>query len=167
MRNTSRVAWPLVTGLVVIAVMSCGQRRAFAKAESAYNSGRYQEAVEAFTAIASGQGESSEKAQLYLGFCHFKTGRHAEAVRAFEVLPQRFPQSEWADDAVYWVGRCYEDWGRPAQALIAYRRAVDMVPPSGKANMALRAREAIDMLEATPSVAPADTGGAQHASDSE
>ncbi len=153
--------WSLVVGLLLAAVVSCGQRRVFANAESKYNAGHYAEAVDAFTPIASGSGQLAEQAQLYVGFCHFKMGQHDQAVRSFEALSERFPESEWADDAWYWVARCYEDWGRTPEAIVAYEKALETIPPSGKANMALRAREAIDILEAAAPAVPGDTGGAE------
>ncbi len=161
MRDRPAVRRPLVAGLLLLVIAGCGQRQVFGKAERMYNSGHYGEAIQAFEPIAAGTGELAEKAQLYIGFANFKMGRHEQALRSFEELPARFPESEWADDAWYWAGRCYEDCGKTTEAITAYEKALETIPPSGKANMALRTREAIDMLEATSSGPSADTGGVQ------
>jgi TolA-binding protein len=142
----------LVATSLAVAVAGCGQRRVLSKAQNLYAAGRYEEAVTVFSSLADGKGKVAEQAQLYLGFSNFKMARHQEAIRQFELLPERFPESELADDAQYWIGRCFEDWGKPREALAAYRKALETIPPSGKANMALRAREAMDMLEEQTSV---------------
>jgi tetratricopeptide (TPR) repeat protein len=167
MINRPAATGTLVAGLALLVAMSCGQRREFAKAQSMYDSAHYGDALRAFEPIAAGSGEWAEKAQLYLGFSYFKMGRHEQAIRSFEALPERFPDSELADDAWYWAGRCSEDWGRASDAAVAYEKALATIPPSGKANMALRAREELDMLEAAPSAAPADTTGVRETTDRE
>ena len=53
------------------------------------------------------------------------------------------------------------------KSIAAYRNAAETVPPSVKANMALRASEAIDRLEAEWSAPPADSGGATAAAGNE
>ena len=155
----------LVIALSIAA--GCGGQRVLSKGQRLYDAGKYHEAIEVFRSLASDSSEIAEQAQLYLGFANFKLGRHGQAIDGFRAVTQRFPSSEWADDAFYWLGRCYEDWGKRDEAIAAYRNAAETVPPSGKANMALRASEAIDRLEAEWSAPPADSGGATAAAGNE
>ena len=51
-------------------------------------------------------------------------GRNAEKVLALEQLVQRYPRSEYADDALYQLGQTYQSLGRPQEALEPLRTIV-------------------------------------------
>jgi TolA-binding protein len=159
----ARMADNLLTKCLFIVVVlttaaGCGRQRVLSEGQKLYDAGRYHEAIEVLRPVASGEGEIAEQAQLYLGFANFKLGRHGRAVEQFRDVAERFPDSEYADDAFYWVGRCYEDWGRKGDAVAAYHQALETTPPSGKANVALRAAEAVERLHAELPKASVDSG---------
>jgi len=74
--------------------------------ECEYGLGRHEAAIRSFrTVLDMGGGAKHDDALLKLGVCYIKTGRRREARKAFELLLQRFPASEYAARAKEYLGR--------------------------------------------------------------
>jgi tol-pal system protein YbgF len=59
-------------------------------------------------------------------------GRFAESERAFESFLSRFPRSELADNASYWIGESRYSRGDLRGALVAFQRTVERYPTGNK-----------------------------------
>jgi len=63
----------------------------------------------------------------------FGRGSYDLALSGFEEFLQRFPESDLADNAQYWVGECQYSSGHLEQAVAAFERVVTDHPESDKA----------------------------------
>ena len=60
-------------------------------------------------------------------------GSYEMALAGFEEFLQRFPESDLADNALYWVGECHYSSGRLDQAIAAFDRVLVEHPQADKA----------------------------------
>jgi tol-pal system protein YbgF len=63
----------------------------------------------------------------------YMRGNYALAADGFAEYLRRFPDTELADNALYWIGECYDAQERPEDALNAFTRVLDEYPTSDKA----------------------------------
>ena len=80
---------------------------------------------------------ASERDLYSQGFEHLKERRYQEAKTAFSDLLRRYPQSEYADNARYWLGETYYVLREYPAALAEYDRLVELNPASAKVPGAL------------------------------
>jgi tol-pal system protein YbgF len=67
----------------------------------------------------------------------FKTGDYPGALRLFDAFLRAYPESEYADNARYWIGECYykqEDYER---AILEYEKVLQQYPKGDKVPHAL------------------------------
>lgn len=75
------------------------------------------------------QGEE----QTYLAaFELLKQGRYPEAIKGFDSFLQQYPQSDYADNAQYWLAEAYYVSRDFPQSLVNFQRLVDVYPQSSK-----------------------------------
>lgn len=67
----------------------------------------------------------------------FKKGDYPLALKQFEAFLRTYPQSEYADNAQYWVGECYQQQGDYERAILEYEKVVTKYPKGDKVPSAL------------------------------
>jgi tol-pal system protein YbgF len=112
-------------------------------------------------APSPGTGGGAEPAQLYQSaYIDFSKGNYVLAVSGFREFIRRFPDSDLADNAQYWIGeahfslaRTYATQGQPGkvgpaleQAVLDFRKVIVNYPRGDKAPTALY-KEALALLE--------------------
>lgn len=76
--------------------------------------------------------------EIYLqAFADYASGRFAEAIAGFESFLSRYPDSDYAGNAQYWLGECYYSLQQPALAAEAFGKVAAHYPQGGKAAEAL------------------------------
>ena len=73
--------------------------RLFQKGKAAIDAGRWDEAVQAFGAVASEKGAHADEALYWKAYALNKIARRAEALTALAQLRQAYANSRWQDDA--------------------------------------------------------------------
>lgn len=66
-------------------------------------------------------------------YADFSRGNYALAISGFEEYVSRFPESNLADNALYWIGECHFAEGRFDKAVEAFDRMLERYPDSDKA----------------------------------
>ncbi len=82
--------------------------------------------------VTSAGGGQSEEQQYLAAFEQLKQGRYPEAIKSFSSFLQSYPQSEYADNAQYWLGEAYYVSRDFPQALASFQQLVEGHPQSGK-----------------------------------
>jgi tol-pal system protein YbgF len=68
------------------------------------------------------------------------------AMRSFQAFMQTYPQSEYADNALFWMGECHQQLGDLALAAITFQRVHEQFPQGNKVPDALY-RQAVALVE--------------------
>ncbi|HPQ44186.1 MAG TPA: tol-pal system protein YbgF [Syntrophales bacterium] len=76
----------------------------------------------------------------------FKDGRYDEAKEAFRKFLQSFPNSEYSDNAQFWIGECDYFEGKYEEAIIEYERVIQVYPKGNKVPNALL-KQALSFLK--------------------
>lgn len=66
-------------------------------------------------------------------YADFSKGNFDLAVSGFEEFAQRFPDSDVADNALYWIGECRFSQGKFQEAVAAYDKMLERYPRSDRA----------------------------------
>jgi tol-pal system protein YbgF len=81
---------------------------------------------------------TKEVSDLYQkGFGLLGQSQHSEAIKVFEKLVVRYPNSELASNAYYWMGEAYVVLGQPNEAYVAFKSCVEYFSELPKAPDAL------------------------------
>jgi tol-pal system protein YbgF len=67
----------------------------------------------------------------------FKNGDYPGAVQLFEAFLRTYPQSEYADNARYWIGESYYQQGDYERAILEYEKVLTQYPKGDKVPHAL------------------------------
>jgi len=80
-----------------------------------------------------------EKAEdLYkVAMMRFEEGDIIKAREGFQAILSKFPQSNLADNAQFWIGECYFREGNFKQAILEYEKVISQYPKSPKVPAAL------------------------------
>ena len=70
-------------------------------------------------------------------FGTFKKGEYPNALKQFEAFLITYPQSEYADNAQYWIGECYYQQGDYEKAIVEYEKVIKKYPKGDKVPSAL------------------------------
>lgn len=93
------------------------------------------------------EGAAPNPEDLYSqAYADFSKGNFALAVAGFEEYASRYPDSDTADNALYWIGECAFSQGRYDEALRAYDRMLEKYPRSDKA-AAANLKKGLALLE--------------------
>jgi tol-pal system protein YbgF len=79
-------------------------------------------------------------------YADFSRGNFDLAVSGFEEYAQRFPDSDVADNALYWIGECRFSQGKFQEAIAAYDRMLERYPRSDRA-AAANLKKGLSFLE--------------------
>ncbi|GJM07807.1 MAG: tol-pal system protein YbgF [Lysobacteraceae bacterium] len=80
---------------------------------------------------------AQEKAAYDAAFNELKNGRYASAARSFSAFVQSYPDSEFSDNAQYWLGEAYYVTGNYRIALESFQNLLNRYPDSTKVADAL------------------------------
>lgn len=75
----------------------------------------------------------SAEALYNAAYTDFSKGNYALAISGFEEYSTRYPDSDQADNALYWVGECFFSQGSHEVAIEAYDRMLERYPNSDRA----------------------------------
>jgi len=79
-------------------------------------------------------GSAPSPAALYSSaYADFSKGNYALAIQGFEEYAQRYPDTELADNAMYWIGECNFSQGSYKAAVDAFDGMLEKYPRSDKA----------------------------------
>ncbi len=67
----------------------------------------------------------------------FKNGEYARARTEFQGFLKTFPESEYSDNAQFWVGECYYFEGKYEKAILGYEKVIKNYPEGNKVPNAL------------------------------
>jgi tol-pal system protein YbgF len=89
----------------------------------------------------------SEELQGYEeGFRYYRAQNYEKAVERFRTFLQSYPESEYADNALFWLGECYLKQGDHERAILAFEDVTKRYPRGNKVADALY-RQGIALLE--------------------
>lgn len=95
---------------------------------------------------AEGEGDDSEETKKAEGdrekeyseaLKTFKSGTYAEAREMFQKFLKSFPDTEYSDNAQFWIGECYYFEGQYEKAILEYEKVVQNYPKGNKVADAL------------------------------
>ncbi len=82
--------------------------------------------------------ENKNASDLYMkAFGLYSANNYAGAVKAFKAFLKKYPATEYAVNAQYWLGECYYSQSDMPRALEAFRQVVEKYPDGTKAPDAL------------------------------
>ena len=112
--------------------------QAFDQALVAYQDGAGAQAYSAFAAWLQAHGGHpwADRAGYWMGQIKYELGEYAAAVEQFGRLPDAFPRSQKAPDALLKMGFAYERLHQDERAAIAFARLVAQYPGSASADLA-------------------------------
>jgi tol-pal system protein YbgF len=83
---------------------------------------------------APGQPPAPSPEALYnAAYADFSKGNYALAISGFEEYATRFPDSDLADNALYWIGECQFGQGKFGGAVAAFDRMLEAYPKGDRA----------------------------------
>ncbi len=89
----------------------------------------------------------SDELQTYEeGFRYYRSGNYEKAVERFRAFLQQYPQSEYGDNALFWLGECYLKQGDHERAILAFEDVTKRYPQGNKVADALY-RQGVALLE--------------------
>jgi tol-pal system protein YbgF len=89
----------------------------------------------------------SEELNLYdTSMAAFREGKYEDAMEGFEALLKKYPTSDRADNAQFWIGECYMGIKQYEKAILAYQEVIKKYPKGNKVPSAML-RQAIAFLE--------------------
>ncbi|MBN1517275.1 tetratricopeptide repeat protein [Candidatus Sumerlaeota bacterium] len=89
-------------------------------------------------ADTSAPDQDSAASELYTkALQNYNTGSYQQAVSLFELYLERYPGTDHAADANYWLGECYDSLDRSVDALKAYEDTAARYPAHEQAPIAL------------------------------
>ena len=77
----------------------------------------------------------SEVYDMALG--HYREKRHEEAMLGFKSFLKRYPKSNLADNAYFWIGECHRALEKYEEAILAYQKVVNGYPKGNKVPSAM------------------------------
>jgi tol-pal system protein YbgF len=97
-------------------------------------SGSYTDAAALAAAGAPRTGSAPSPSALYASaYADFSKGNYPLAVSGFEEYAQKYPDTELADNAMYWIGECHFSQGSYKSAVEAFDAMLEKYPKSDKA----------------------------------
>jgi tol-pal system protein YbgF len=94
----------------------------------------------------SGKPKSPELELYETSLAAYKNGKYEEATEGFKDLLKRYPNSDRADNAQFWIGECHMALKHYEQAILSYQKVIKTYPKGNKVPSAML-RQAIAFLE--------------------
>ncbi|MFP4037628.1 MAG: tol-pal system protein YbgF [Desulfobacteraceae bacterium] len=91
--------------------------------------------------LPSGENELYEHARSL-----YRDGRYEKAMAAFEAFLEKFPESEMADNAHFWIAECHMSREHFEEAILAYQKVIKDYPKGNKVANSMY-RQAMAFLE--------------------
>ncbi len=88
-------------------------------------------------AETSAPAQISDKDEYQKAYELLRNGHNSQAIKAFKAFIQKFPASEYADNAQYWLGEAYKVNQQPELAKAAFQKVIEHYPDSSKVPDAL------------------------------
>ena len=107
----------------------------FYLANSLYNVGKYEDALEIFKSISknSSNDDMTIRAQYQIGWCYYNMGRDMDAADSFDAFLKKYPNSKFAQDALQQssaillsAAQNFEKWKMPDDAARVYKRLKEL-----------------------------------------
>lgn len=93
------------------------------------------------------KGEPTGREEAYAkAYSMFKSGQHEAAKEEFRKFLKAFPDSEYSDNAQFWIGECEYFQGRYEEAIIEYEAVIQNYPKGNKVPNALL-KQALSFLK--------------------
>ncbi len=93
------------------------------------------------------KGESASKEEAYASaYGMFKDGQYGTARDEFRAFLKAFPNSEYSDNAQFWIGECNYFQGKYEEAIIEYEAVIQNYPKGNKVPNALL-KQALSFLK--------------------
>jgi tol-pal system protein YbgF len=74
-----------------------------------------------------------EKERVYSeAYALFKSGKYGEARKKFSAFMVSFPDTEYSDNAQFWIGECYYFEGDYEKAILEYEKVISNYPKGNK-----------------------------------
>ncbi|MBI3814148.1 MAG: tetratricopeptide repeat protein [Nitrospinae bacterium] len=70
----------------------------------------------------AGAGELAEESSWRIGWIYYQMGEYYKAIEGFKRCAESFPDSQYADNSLYWMGKSAENVGNTEIAISAYQR---------------------------------------------
>ena len=84
------------------------------------------------------QGQATDKESLYAAAYElFREGKYEKSREAFETFLKQYPETEFSDNAQFWIGECYYFEKKYEKAIIEYDKVVKNFPEGSKVPYAL------------------------------
>ena len=97
-------------------------------------------------AVIPAKQETSELSLYDSSLATYREGKYQEAMEGFQDFLKRYPKSDLADNAYFWIGESYMALGRYEQAILSYQEVIKKYPNGNKVPSALL-RQAIAFVE--------------------
>jgi tol-pal system protein YbgF len=97
-------------------------------------------------AVIPPRQETSELSLYDSSLATYREGKYQEAMEGFQDFLKRYPKSDLADNAYFWIGESYMALGRYEQAILSYQEVIKKFPTGNKVPSALL-RQAIAFVE--------------------
>lgn len=109
--------------------------------------GKIEEEEDAKAEGSPEKGEPSGREEAYAkAYGIFKNGRYDAAKEEFRKFLKAFPDSEYSDNAQFWIGECEYFQGRYEEAIIEYEAVIQNFPKGNKVPNALL-KQALSFLK--------------------
>jgi tol-pal system protein YbgF len=96
---------------------------------------------------ASSQPQVTSEQQLYdLTYANYKDEKYIQAIAGFKNFLTKYPRSDLADNAQFWIGECHMALEQYEQAILAYQEVIKNYPNGNKVPNAML-RQAIAFLQ--------------------
>lgn len=117
---------------------SADEDAAYRAAFNLLKEGRYQAAIERFTAFLKKYPQSgyADNAQYWLGEANYVTRKYAEAIKEFDKVVKNYPQSSKRADALLKIGYCQYELKEYANARASLEQVVKDFPKTTAARLA-------------------------------
>ena len=93
--------------------------------------------IKSLRTLPTASGGEIEPDQAYsAAYNDFLMGNYDLAIAGFQDFLNTYPDSEYADNAVYYLGTCYSEQGRQEQAIQTFDQVINLYPKGDKSPVA-------------------------------
>jgi len=93
--------------------------------------------IKSLRTLPATTGGEIEPDQAYsAAYNDFLMGNYDLAISGFQDFLNTYPDSEYADNAIYYLGTCYSEQGRQEQAIQTYDQVINLYPKGDKSPVA-------------------------------
>ena len=86
---------------------------------------------------AAGKGKTDKESLYAAAYELFKEGKYEKSREAFENFLKLYPESEFSDNAQFWIGECYYFEKKYEKAIVEYEKVTKNFPEGNKVPYAL------------------------------